>query len=157
MAKKSKKSNQTQPIINRRARFDYTLGDELVVGLVLTGPQVRAARDHRVQIQGAFVKTNSQQELFLTGATFSIKTNGTETVSDTSDIKLLASKRQIRGLLEQKIRGSSIVPTKLLTTGRYIKLVIAIGKGKKLYDKREVIKARDLARERKHLVTSGSA
>jgi SsrA-binding protein len=136
-------------IVNRRAHFDYTLGDELTVGLVLTGPQVRAARDHRAQIRGAFVKSSPRGELFLTGATFSIRGNGTETISDTSDIKLLATKRQIRTLLEQKVKGRTIIPTKLLTTGRHIKLIIAIGVGKKLYDKRETIRRRDLEREQR--------
>lgn len=147
MNKKTKKSNSPQPVLNRRARFDYVLGDDLIVGLSLTGPQVRAARDHRVQIQGSFVKSSSRGELFLTGATFNIRGDGKETVSDTSDVKLLATRRQIRDLLAAKTKGQTIVPTKLLTNRRHIKLVIALGKGKKNYDKRETIKRREQDRE----------
>ena len=62
------------------------------------------------------------------------------------NIKLLATKKQIKGLEREKIAGSTIVPVKLLGGGRHIKLVIAIGKGKKKYDKRETIKRRDIER-----------
>lgn len=140
------KKNNTGAIINRRARFDYHLDDELIVGISLTGKEVRAARDHRVQIQSAFVR-EQKGELFLTGATFNIKADKGESVADVRDIKLLATRKQIRSLLEAKQKGLTIVATKLIATGRHIKLVIALGKGKKLYDKRETIKRRDLERE----------
>jgi SsrA-binding protein len=144
---KKTKASPPSAVINRRARYDYELGDQLTVGMSLTGPQVRAARDNRVQIQGSFVKVSRDDELYLTGSTFSIRGNGKETVSDTSDIKLLATKRQIRDLIAARQAGSTIVPTKLIRTSRHIKLVIAVGKGKKAYDKRQVIKKRDLERE----------
>ena len=147
MNKKVKKPATTPPVVNRRARFDYELGDELIVGMSLTGPQVRAVRDHRVQIQGSFVKASHSGELFLTGATFSIRGNGKEIVSDTSDIKLLATRKQIDQFLNAKVSGQSIVPTKILSDRKYIKLVIALGKGKKKYDKRETIKRREQDRE----------
>jgi SsrA-binding protein len=59
----------------------------------------------------------------------------------------LASRKQIDALLAKKKDGLTIVPTKLLTTGRFIKLVIALGKGKKRYDKRETLKRRDQERD----------
>jgi len=70
-----------------------------------------------------------------------------ETSVDTTPRKLLASRKQIDELAVRKHEGMSIVPLRLLTQGRYIKLVIALGKGKKLYDKRQAIKKRDLERE----------
>ena len=70
-----------------------------------------------------------------------------ETTVDTTARKLLASRKQIDDLDERKQAGMSIVPLRLLTRGRYIKLVIALGKGKKNYDKRHDIKKRDQARE----------
>lgn len=125
--------------VNRRARFDYELGDELTVGMVLSGPEVRSIRDHHVQLKGSFV-TIRADELWLNNLTL-----GAETARN---IKLLATKRQIKNLEREKVAGSTIVPVRLLGGGRHIKLVIAIGKGKKKYDKRETIKKRDIERGR---------
>ncbi len=126
--------------VNRRAHFDYQLGEELICGLALAGPEVRLIRDHHVQLKGSFV-TIRNGELWLNNLTL-----GAETAPN---IRLLATKKQIRGLEREKIAGSTIVPTKLLAGGRHIKLVIALGKGKKKYDKRQTIKSRDLDREGK--------
>jgi SsrA-binding protein len=150
MAGKKKPVKKTTSIVNRRARFDYELGDEIVAGLVLTGPEVRAARDGHIQLKGAFV-TIRDNELWLNNASFSLKLNqkgvvGARTI-DTEPRKLLASRKQINQLAVSKKEGMTIVPTKLLTTGKFIKLVIALGKGKKRYDKRETIKRRDADRD----------
>lgn len=150
MAQKKKHRAAPSAVVNRRARFDYELGDELVVGLALTGPEVRAARDGHIQLKGSFV-TIRNNELWLNNASFSIRLQqrgepGARTI-DTEPRKLLASRKQIDTLAIRKKEGLSIVPTKLLTTQRYIKLVIALGKGKKRYDKRETIKRRDQSRE----------
>lgn len=145
-----KPKTATSAILNRRARFDYELGDELVVGLELTGQEVRAARDGHVQLKGSYVNLRDG-ELWLTNASFSLKLNqkgqpGARTI-DTEPKKLLAKRKEIDQLADQKKQGMSIVPIKLLTHGRFIKLVIALGKGKKRYDKRETIKRRDQDRE----------
>lgn len=154
MAKKSKKSTQPGSIVNRRASFDYALQDDIVAGLVLTGQEVRAARDGRVQLKGSFV-TLRNGELWLNNASFSLKLNqrgdGSRTI-DTSPRKLLASRKQIDAFEKQKQQGMSIVPTKLLTEGRFIKVVIALGKGKKTYDKRETIQRRQQDIETKRAI-----
>ena len=134
MKKKKVPSTVTE---NRRARYDYILGDDLSVGMSLTGAEVRLIRDHHVQLKGSFVILKNNQ-LWLTNLTL-----GADTARD---IRLLATKKQIAALAKEKVAGSSIVPTKLLAGGRYIKLVIAVGKGKKKYDKRETIKQRDIDR-----------
>lgn len=149
MATKKKPATKPRAILNRRASFDYVLGDELVTGIVLTGREARAARDGRVQLKGSFV-TIRRDELWLNNASFSLvlnsKGDGSTTV-DTTARKLLASKKEIDELAARKQAGMSIVPLKLLTQGRFIKLVIALGKGKKNYDKRQAIKKRDQERE----------
>lgn len=154
MAKKQAKAKAKPltraPIINRRAKFDYALGDDTVVGLHLSGPETRAARDGHIQLKGAFV-TIKNDELYLNNASFSIKLNQKGDPSarsiDTTPRKLLAKRKEITELDARKKQGMTIVPTKLLTNGRYIKLVIALGKGKKLYDKRETLKRRQQDRE----------
>ena len=125
--------------MNARARYDYVLGDELTTGMALTGPEVRSIRDHHVQLKGSFV-TILNGELWLNNLTL-----GADTARN---IKLLATRKQIAALERAKVDGSTIVPVKLLGGTRHIKLVIAVGKGKKKYDKREVIKKRDIERGR---------
>lgn len=147
--KKQKKKQPSGSIVNRRARFDYALGDEIVTGLELTGQEVRAARDGHVQLKGSFVSLKDN-ELWLNNASFSLKLNekGSNNRSvDTRPRKLLAKRKQIDAFTASKQQGMTIVPTKLLTSGRFIKLVIALGKGKKTWDKRETIKRRDQDRD----------
>ncbi len=125
--------------VNRRAHYDYTLGEELVCGMALSGPEVRSIRDHHVQLKGSFVTVRGG-ELWLNNLTL-----GAETARN---IRLLATRKQILALERAKVAGSTIVPVRLLGGGRYIKLVIAVGRGKKKYDKRETIKKRDIDRGR---------
>jgi len=149
MAQKKKPKAPASAILNRRARFDYALGEELNVGLSLTGREVRAARDGRVQLRGSFV-TIRNNELWLNNASFSLvlNTKGEQVRTvDTEPRKILAKRKQIDDLASQKQAGMSIIPVRLLTRGHFIKLVIALGKGKKNYDKRETLKRRDQERE----------
>jgi SsrA-binding protein len=153
MATKKKKLTTARAIVNRRASFDYTLGDELVTGISLTGREARAARDGRVQLKGSFV-TIRNNELWINNASFSLvlnTKNESDTSVDTSPRKLLAKRREIDELADRKQSGMTIVPLKLLTQGRHIKMVIALGKGKKNYDKRNTIKLRDQERDAKRL------
>ena len=153
--KKSSSKKPTGAVVNRRARFDYALDDEIVAGLALTGQETRAARDGHVQLKGAFVSVRNN-ELWLNNASFSLRLNEkgklhARTV-DTSPRKLLAKRKQIDEFTARKQQGMTIVPTKLLTNGRFIKVVIALGKGKKRYDKRETIKRRDQDRDAKRMM-----
>ena len=154
MAAQKKKIVKPRAIVNRRASFDYTLGDELVTGIALTGREARAARDGRVQLKGSFV-TIRNDELWINNASFSLvlnTKNESDTSVDTSPRKLLAKRREIDELADRKQSGMTIVPLKLLTQGRHIKLVIALGKGKKNYDKRNSIKQRDQERDNKRVM-----
>ncbi len=150
MANKKKAAARPKVVVNRRAHFDYALGEEIVAGLELTGPEVRAARDGHVQLKGAFVSVRNN-ELWLNNASFSVKLTQKGQPDarsvDTRARKLLANRKQIDQFIAAKQKGMTIVPTKMLTTGRFIKVVIALGKGQKLYDKREALKRRDQSRE----------
>ena len=135
-----KAKNPATVVVNRRAHYDYQLGEKLETGMVLTGAQVRLIRDRHAQLKGTYV-TIRNHELWLLGLTL-----GSET---TENIKLLATKKQIASLEREKQSGSTIVPVELHPLKRHIKLIIAPGKGKKEYDKRQTIKGRDLDRESK--------
>lgn len=152
MPVKKKLASKPSAVVNRRATFDYAIDrdQELVVGLALTGPETRAARDGHIQLKGSFV-TIRDGELWLNNASFSLRLNernkpGARSI-DTSPRKLLAKRKQINDLAARKQSGMSIVPLRLLTKGRFIKIVIALGKGKKNYDKRETLKRRDQERD----------
>ena len=148
--KKPAKPTAASAIVNRRARFDYELGEEIVAGIALTGQEVRAAREGHVQLKGSFVSVRNN-ELWLNNASFSLRLNVRGETNarsvDTSARKLLVSAKQRDAFLIAKKQGLTIVPTKLLTKGRFIKVVIALAKGKKNYDKRQTIKRRDLERD----------
>ena len=145
MAKK--KTNVPKSIQNRRARFDYELGDSLVVGLELTGAETKSLRMGHGSLRGAYI-TVKANELYLLNGTI----NGTNGIAIAEEDqartrRLLAKRREIDALIEAKKAGRTIVPLELLTRGRFIKLRSAIGKGKKQYDKRQTMKARDESRQ----------
>ena len=144
MAKKKLPPKKT--IQNRRARHDYELGDSLVVGLELSGAEVKSLRMGHGQLRGAYV-TLKQNELFLINAAINGTTGIPIPESDqTRARKLLAKRREIDHLVQAKQQGKTIVPLELLTGGRYIKLRISVGRGKKNYDKRQSLKAKDETR-----------
>jgi SsrA-binding protein len=141
MAKK--KPTQKKVITNRRARADYELGDSLVVGLQLTGAETKNLRMGHGQLRGAYV-TVKDNELWLLNATISGANGIPMSESEqTRTRKLLAKKREVAALIEGKKQGKTIVPLDILTGGRFIKLRIAVGRGKRQYDKRQTLKARD--------------
>ncbi len=130
-------------ITNRRAKFDYDLGDSLVVGIQLTGPETKALRLGRGQLTGAYVALKDN-ELWLINATIgAVANNFVKLVDPTRTRKLLANRREIDKLQLNNQKNYSIVPLEFLTSGQYIKLRIALGRGKKKYDKRQTIKARE--------------
>lgn len=143
-----KRSAQSTPSIqNRRARHDYELGDSLVVGMELTGAEAKSLRLGHGQLQGAYV-TVKEEELYLIGATIH-GTNGVPIDDSGKDRtrKLLAKRREIDAMIAAKSAGRTIVPLEIITRGRFIKLRISLGKGKKNWDKRQTLKKRDSQRD----------
>lgn len=141
MAKK--KPNTTKVISNRRARFDYELGDSLVVGIQLLGAETKALRLGQGNLRGSYV-TIKDGELWLLNATISGSKGVIISEPDqTRTRKLLAKRREIDQLMRAKEQGMTIIPLELLTAGRYIKVRISTGRGKKHYDKRQTLKKRE--------------
>ena len=152
MAKK--KATGPKQISNRRARHDYDLGDSLVVGIQLSGAEVKSLRRGHGHIRGSYVNVKDN-ELWLFNATITGE-NAIPVPEDqqTRSRKLLAKRKQIDELIAAKQQGQTIVPLELLTGGRFIKVRIAAGRGRKKYDKREVLKKRDQDRENNQLLKS---
>ena len=147
----AKKPRRTGTITNRRARYDYQLGDTLIVGMQLNGAETKALRLGHGQLRGAYV-TEKDGELWLINAQITgDKGIAIDESTKTRSRKLLAKRAEIDRLIQAKAQGMTIVPLEVLNRGRYIKLKIALGRGKKRYDKRETLKRRqqerDIARE----------
>jgi SsrA-binding protein len=148
------KSQTPGKIVNRRARYDYELGDSLVVGLELSGAETKALRMGHGQLRGSYVNVLND-ELWLVGA--QITSTSAVPISEDQQVrsrKLLAKRREIDSLIAARQAGNTIVPLELLTRGRYIKMRISVGRGKKRYDKRETIKRRQQEREAKRSLSS---
>ena len=147
-----KKSHSAGSITNRRARFDYELGDSFVVGIALTGAETKALRFGHGQLRGSYV-TIKDDELWLVNAQI-MPSSGIpiNEPGQTRSRKLLAKRSEIEKLIVAKQQGNTIIPLELLTRGRYIKLRIAVGRGKKRYDKRETIKRRQQEREVRRVI-----
>lgn len=136
-------------IINRRARFDYELGETISAGIILSGPEVRGVRLGHVRLTGSYANLKSG-ELWLTNMSISIPKTAQAIVGEkelTSARKLLVTKKQLAQIKEAKKQGLTIIPTRLFTHGKFIKLELSLAKGKKNYDKREAIKRRQQNRD----------
>src|SRR3990167_1595695 len=145
MAKK--KTGQRKTILNRRAKYDYELGDSFVAGLALTGAETKSLRMGHGHLQGAYVAAKDG-ELWLINATITGSSGIPIDESDqTRSRKLLAKRKEIDKLVEAKKSGMTIVPLAILNQGRYVKLRISLGRGKKRYDKRQTIKKREEERK----------
>lgn len=141
-----KKKISAGKIRNKRASFDYDLSDSFLVGIVLNGREAKSLRMGHGQLQGAYV-TVKDDELYLINASIHGKSGiPIEESEVTQARKLLAKRKEIDAIISAKKQGVTVVPTEILTQGRYIKLRVALGKGKKHHDKRQALKERDDSR-----------
>ena len=134
---------------NRKAFFDYEVLKRFTAGIELLGSEVKSVRAGKVSLQGAFVALRGG-EAFLLGADippYQPKNAPSEYDANRAR-KLLLSSDELAELAEaEHAQGLTIVPLSVYNKGRFLKLDIAIARGKKKYDKREAIKKRDQLRE----------
>lgn len=132
---------------NKKAGFDFDLQEEFEAGLVLQGWEVKSAKAGHVQLKGAFLHIHNG-ELWLKNAFISpYKPAGNNEVQSDRDRKVLVHKRELKRLIGKKSEGLTLVPLRIYTKGNLVKLVFAVAKGKKKYEKREAIKKRDVNRQ----------
>jgi len=139
----------TTYIQNRKARFDFEILETFEAGLVLFGYEVKAIRIGKGQLEGAYVIIRGG-EAYLVGATIAAfqPANSPKQYDSERPRKLLFSKKELAHLERQtETARLTAVPLKLYNTGRNIKLEVALARGKKKYDKRETLKARDSKRD----------
>jgi SsrA-binding protein len=134
---------------NRKAFHTYSIGDSLEAGLVLEGAEVKSIKAGQVSLNGAYVSIKNG-EAFLKNAFVAKYKNAPEKegYNEYKDRKLLLHKDQIMKLTHRlNEKGIAIVPIEIYTSKKRIKIRIAIGKGKKQFDKRESIKKKETKRK----------
>lgn len=132
-------------ILNRKAHFNYQIEEEFEAGIQLFGSEVKSIRLGKVSLNESYI-ANIKGELHLVNANISIYENANNFNHDPIRArKLLLHKKQISKLISKmEVKGYSIIPLKIIFNKKnYVKIIIGLGKGKKLYDKRETIKKRD--------------
>ena len=130
-------------VINRKAKFEYEFIDTYIAGIVLSGVEVKFIRDGRLSFVDSFC-TFQNGELFVKN--LSISGTGNDNIK--RDRKVLLKRRELVRLEKELIKGLTIIPYRVFINEKgFIKVEIILAKGKKLYDKRETIKARDIERE----------
>jgi len=133
-------------IINRKAKFDYYFLETYTAGICLLGSEVKAIRDSRASMVDAFCFF-IDGELWIKSLSITPGLNSFQH-EPLRDRKLLLKKKELKRLEKSLDKGITIIPTRIFTSERnMIKVEIALAKGKKSYDKRETIKAREAERE----------
>ncbi|MCI8446507.1 MAG: SsrA-binding protein SmpB [Bacilli bacterium] len=135
-------------IQNRKAKFDYEIIDTMEAGMVLTGTEIKSLRAGKANLKDSYAIVRNG-EIFLLNMHISEYDHGNIfNHNETRTRKLLLHKKEILKLNDKvRIEGFSLVPLKVYIKGNYAKVLLGIGKGKKLYDKRESMKERDMKRE----------
>ncbi|MBX2951495.1 MAG: SsrA-binding protein SmpB [Leadbetterella sp.] len=143
------KLQKTVNIRNKKASFEYFFLEEYAAGMVLTGTEIKSVREGKVSMADAYCFFN-KGELYVKNLNISRYENGTYFNHDPlRERKLLLTRRELRKL-ENKLtdKGLTIIPTRIfINDAGLAKMEIALAKGKKLYDKRDSIKEKDMKRE----------
>jgi SsrA-binding protein len=137
-------------IKNKRARFEYEIIDTYTAGIVLTGTEIKSIRDSKASIAESFCEFNDKGELFVINMTIEEYLYGTYyNHKPKAERKLLLNKRELKKLQKEvSTKGMTIVLLRLyINDNGLAKIEIALAKGKKLYDKRDTIKDRDVKRD----------
>ena len=135
--------------INKRAKFDYEILETFEAGLMLLGHEVKSVRAGQMSLRGAYV-TMHGGEAWLTGSTIPAyaKAGPLPGYDSMRSRKLLLHRRELSRILgKMQQKGLTLVPISVYTRRSTIKIEFGLARGKKMYEKREAIKKRDLDRE----------
>ena len=126
---------------NKKAHFEYEILEKFEAGLVLTGSEIKAIRAHRVNLAGTFCRIQNEEA-------FVLNMHIANTPEPERTRKLLLKKGEIKALIgKTQQKGFSLIPLSLYLKKGKAKLEIALARGKKIHDKREQIKKKDLKRQ----------
>lgn len=135
-------------IVNRKAKFNYFIEEQLECGIELLGSEIKSIRLGKTSIEDAYVRIKDN-ELYVINMFISKYDEASYLNHDERrERKLLAHKNEIKSLLKQVVLdGKTLIPLKMYLVRGKVKVLVGVCKGKKLYDKRQVIKERDLERK----------
>lgn len=138
-------------ILNRKARFNYFIIDEIEAGIELKGTEIKSIRNGKASIEDAYARIKNG-EVFLTNMFIAKYEEGNRFNHDERrERKLLLHKSEIIKLSKKlELDNYTLVPLKLYFKKNHAKISLGLCKGKKLYDKRKTIKKRDLERENRY-------
>ena len=142
--------------VNKRANYDYEILENYEAGIVLTGQEVKAIRAGQIRLKGSYVVFhggNHLQAFLINAHVGHYKPAGALTdYNPTRSRRLLLKKKELHHLFGRTINeGLTVIPLKLYTKGSLLKLGIALGRGKKKYDKRQAIRKREWDKKRRTL------
>ena len=134
---------------NRRARFEYELLDRFEAGIVLEGTEVKSLREGKLNLGDSYCVVERDGEVYLKDAHISVYSHGTHSNHDPLRTrKLLLNRNEIRRLAQRvREKGLTLIPTRVYFKNGWVKVEIALAKGRKKYDKREKIKERDAEKD----------
>jgi SsrA-binding protein len=133
---------------NRKARYNYHIEDEYEAGMVLSGPEVKSLRNGSANLKDSYASIKNNEVFVYQMHIGRYKFDTNESYDPLRPRKLLLNKKEIKKLYGKvNEKGYSLIPLKVYFKNGKAKIVIAIARGKRLYDKRETIKNRDAKRE----------
>ncbi len=134
---------------NRKARFDYEIQKTMEVGIALQGTEVKSIRAGQINLAESYCRVDNNLQIYLMNAHISQYDFGNRHNHDPLRPKcLLLHRSEIRRLYGQvKEQGLTLIPLKIYLKGGIIKMELALGRGKKLYDKRQTMKKQDAQRD----------
>lgn len=135
-------------ILNRRARYDYSIVEEYEAGIVLTGTEIKSIRMGRMNIKDSYAIVRNEEVYLLNAHISSYEKGNIFNHDEDRTRKLLLHQREIKKINNKlSLEGYTLVPLKVYFVRGRAKILLGLGKGKKNYDKREDIKKRDMERE----------
>ena len=139
-------------IKNKKAYFDYFIESEIECGIVLTGTEIKSIRKGSANLKDTYARIKNNEAYIINMYIAPYEEGNRYNQPERRERKLLLKKREILKLKTQVMKeGYSLIPLKLYFKGNYAKVLLGLCKGKKLYDKRQTIKERDLKRENKNI------
>lgn len=139
-------------IKNRKAYFDYFIEREIECGIVLSGTEIKSIRKGSTNLKDTYARIKNGEVFIINMYIAPYEEGNRYNVPERRERKLLLKRNEIVKLKSEVVKdGYSLIPLKLYFKGNYAKILLGLCKGKKLYDKRESIKERDLKRENKNI------
>ena len=140
-------------IKNKKAYFDYYIENELEAGISLVGTEIKSIRKGSAQLKDSYIVIKNGEAYVLNMYIAKYEEGNIFNHEETRTRKLLLHKKEIKKLKETVDKARySIVPLKMYLKHGKVKILIGVAKGKKMYDKREVLKKKEIMRERKNYI-----